>query len=266
MVFANIFNAMRWIILLCGIAAGSITILIPDPQDEYNLFLFIGVDTGRPYTNTSAVVPVILILIGLFVAMQMTFYMMKVESDRVVGAGMDRTESCIAATLHKYGDFAFIRAGGAKAFGWEGSQVWFNPLTHVHVIKNTIWLEAHMTPNMGLDVIPTEMKDDILQRSEGILGVRDCSVGFLTPNESQTHGRFNGADYTESKGEDKKMWNTSDFIIDTLTKIRTIHTNFLFLRDDANSIADKVAAIKKIGNAASDPEKKGLIDYLTGSG
>jgi hypothetical protein len=258
---------LKWMLIILGGIAGALSILF-QPEQQYQGWQYLpGFTQMKPYTNTSAIILVIFLFIGLFITTQVAYYALKIDSDRVLMAGLDRTESCIAANLHIFGNFGFLIAGGAKAVGWDGMSALVAPLTHIHKFPKMVIIEAHATPDTELDDIPPDMKYDIMQRAGGIFGVKDCSVGFLTQTEGLMHRGFSGENYSAAVTEDdKKYHTTSIFLAGIMAKIKAIHPQYLMYKDDATSMAKKIASIRKMGDAAQGDESRSLLDWIQGTG
>lgn len=258
----NLFKTARYISLTVTFIATVLAVILPDPEKQKQVLGYI-FTVARPHIDTPTII--VLIICGwiLYLICLVGHGVLLYNSDRLLTEGADRTYSCTASKFHPTGDFGYIGAGGIKLIGYEGSTAVINPLTHIHKVANTIWMEAHVTPNTDLSDTPPEMKRDIIQRSKGFFGFKDCSVGFLSSKEKQENVTFDGSKYDEARtADDKKVHTTSTFILKIMSSIKAIHPLFLFLEDDTQPIERKLASIKKIGNAATNSDQKGGLDWL----
>lgn len=265
----NIFNSLKWVTLIVAIVSTLITISFPTSDNQAELLGYVGLQFGAtpgssPIVDTPLVLTFIWILWFVFILSQTSWKALKVSSDRIIIDGINKTESCVTSELHPKGEFGFIRVGGVKLIpDIEGRCVWINPLTHIHVIENTIWMEAHASPNTGLEDVPPDLKYDIYQRRNELFGINKCSIGFLSGKEQQEHTGFNGKEYEDAVSQDdKKLWTTSTFITDIMTRNKAISVLFDYFGDDTSPIEKKLGSIKRIGRAANTQEKRGIIDLL----
>lgn len=259
----SIFKSSQYILLIFTALIIILSAAYSKPEDQARLLLTVGLQANTQLYDTPAIIPLLIILWIVYAFCQIGILNFKINSDRVIVEGADHTDSCTGSKLHKKGDFCWIRAGGAKYLGVEGSSVIVNPMSHTHIIGNNVIMEAAVSPDTDISDIPPELKVDVSQRSRGLFGVDRCSVGLLSARELQDNSEFDGSKFADAKTSDeKKTHTTSTFITDILTKNRAIDTLFLLFNDDTKSIEKKLASVKRIGNAANQPEKKGFLDYF----
>lgn len=258
----SLFKTARYISLTITFITTALAVIFPDPEKQKQALGYI-FNIARPYIDTPTIIMIIISGWILYLVCLVGHGVLLYNSDRLIVEGADRTYSCTASKFHPTGDFGFIGAGGIKLIGYEGSTAVINPLTHIHKVANTVWMEGHVTPNTDLSDTPPEMKRDIIQRSKGFFGLKDCSVGFLSSKEKQENVTFDGSNYEEAKNtDDRKTHTTSTFILKIMSSIKAIHPLFLFLEDDTQPIERKLASIKKIGNAATNSDQKGALNWL----
>lgn len=261
----NAFTSLKWSTLILATVFTVFALVFSTPESQVEALSKVGLHMQTSMIDTPFILTILWILWFMFIMSQTSWKMLKVASDRIIMAGIDRPESCICSELdkNKKGDLGFIRVGGAKLLpDIEGTSVWIAPLTHIHKIASTIWIEAYASPNVGLDEVPPEIKMDIYQRRHGIFGIKDCSPGYLSPQEMQQHTGFDGKDYENASKEDQTFWTTSTFITDIVTRNKAISVLFDYFGDDTSPIERKLASIRRIGAAANQQEKKGLLDNI----
>jgi hypothetical protein len=259
----SLFKSSQYILLVFTILVICLSAAYSKPEAQAQLLSTVGLQANTQFFDIPAIVPLLVILWIIYTVCQISILIFKINSDRVIVEGADHTDSCTGSKLHKKGDFCWIRAGGAKFMGIEGSSVIVNPMSHTHIIGNNVVMEAAVSPDTDLSDVPPELKVDVSQRSGGLLGVDRCSVGLLASRELQDNSEFDGSKFADAKtSDDKKQHTTSTFITNILTKNRAIDTLFLLFNDDTKSIEKKLASVKRIGNAANQPQKKGFLDLF----
>jgi hypothetical protein len=260
----DIFNSLKWSILVFAIISTALALFFPTPEAQNAALSLIGLQSQTPEIDTPLILTVIWIIWIILIMSQMSWLMMKVASDRAVMDGVDRPESCIASNFHLKGNFGFIRVKGSKLLpAIAGTCAWIAPLTHIHKIENTLWIESHAIPDANLGYVPPELKDDVYQRRNGIFGIKECSIGLLSSQELQENSGFEGEDYKDvASKDDQHFWTTSIFITAVLKKCMGISVQFDYFDNDTKSIEEKIGAVKRIGSASKTPEKKGLLDYI----
>ncbi len=259
----DIFTSLKWSILTLAIVFTLLTIIYPTPEAQSEALSRVHLGMQTNMIDTPIILTLLWIVWILFILSQTSWKMLKVASDRGVMGGVDRTESCICSDLHTKGDLGFIRVGGSKLLpDIEGRSVWISPLTHIHKIESTLWIESHAAPDTGLDDVPPELKEDIYQRRFGIFGINKCSAAYLSAKEMQQNTGFDGKDYDDADESDKKLWTTSTFLTDIATKNKAISVLFDYFGNDTSPIEKKLASIKRIGAAANQQEKKGILDHF----
>lgn len=259
----SLFKSSQYVLLVLTIVVILLSAAYSKPEDQAQLLYALGLQASTQFFDIPAIIPVLVIMWIIYIFCQISVLIFKINSDRVIVEGADHTDSCTGSKLHKKGDFCWIRAGGAKFMGVEGSSVIVNPMSHTHIIGNNVIMEAAVSPDTDISDIPPELKVDVSQRSGGLFGVDRCSIGLLSSRELQDNSEFDGSKFADAKTtEDKKQHTTSTFITDILTRNRAIDTLFLLFNDDTKSIEKKLASVKRIGNAANQPQKKGFLDLF----
>jgi hypothetical protein len=258
----SIFKNSQYILLTFTAAVIFLSAAYSKPEDQARLLFYAGLQANTQSFDIPAIIPLLVLIWIIYMICQISILIFKINSDRIIVEGADHTDSCTGSKLHRKGDFCWMRAGGAKFMGVEGSCVIVNPMSHTHIIGNNVVMEAAVSPETDLSDVPPELKVDVSQRRGGLFGVDRCSMGLLSSRELQDNSEFNGSKFAEAGPGEKKQHTTSTFITDILTKNRAIDTLFLLFNDDTNSIEKKLASVKRIGNAANQPQKKGLLDFL----
>jgi len=259
----SLFKSSQYILFLFTAAVIFLSAVYSKPEDQAQLLYAFRLQANTQSFDIPAIIPLLVMMWIIYIFCRISILIFKINSDRAIVEGADHTDSCTGSKLHKKGDFCWIRAGGAKFMGVEGSSVLVNPMSHTHIIGNNVIMEAAVSPGTDISDIPPELKVDVSMRSGGLFGVDRCSVGLLSSRELQDNSEFDGSKFSDAKtNEDKKQHTTSTFITDILTKNRAIDTLFLLFNDDTKSIEKKLASVKRIGNAANQPQKKGLLDYF----
>jgi hypothetical protein len=206
----------------------------------------------------------------LYVTVYYIFITLQRASDIIVAPGVPLPQSCTSANLHKIGDMAWIRAGGTKPIPIEGSTAMFNPLTHIYKIGTHIIFTALCTQKTSITDLPIEIKRHARQQRFDILGVKDCSGGYLTSRELEYHKEIDKIKYkdflTPIESNDKKPLSTLAFL-NSITSWNINYDYQLQAQEHENkSIKEHFQTHTGISKSVQEPEKRSLYDVLFGRG
>lgn len=216
--------------------------------------------------------PVIFLLIIfawlIYTFIYYTFIQLQKSSDIIITPGASKPTSCTSANLLKVGDMAFIRTGGTKPIPVEGSTVMFNPLTHIYLIGTHLIFSALSTQNTSIMDVPHEIKRHVRQQRFDLLGVKDCTGGYLTAKELELHKEIPKDKFinflSDKDLNSKKPLSTIAF----LNRITNWNINFdyqLQTREHENkSIRSFFQTHAGISKSVHESEKEGLFDALMG--
>ncbi len=196
----------------------------------------------------------------LFIASNVFYlYQLAFCSDYVIVRGEGTVLACSAGHLYTKGDFAYIRTGGIKLLGKQGSHVVMGLKTHVHKLQRVHYFRGHTTWNNELNKTPFELKDTLHALTDGLIfGVKTISLGYFSDKELIQHKKFSDMNL---KGFDDKIIEKGDtpssWMEKLILKDEILHRGYQLKWGDSEGIRSEIRTISEGGEAGVGRQDEG---------